>query len=49
MDLAGEIQRVLGDGSLSFQEIFSRNKMLRRKIKARKRQQNRPQQIYSCS
>ena len=41
-DLAQEIRRVLDDRSLSFQEIFSRNKMLRRKIKARKsRQSNR--------
>ena len=38
-DLAREVERVLADRSRSFQEIFSRNKMLRRKIKSRKTQQ----------
>ena len=39
-DLGQEIRRVLDDRSRSFQEIFSRNKMLRRKIKARKSRQS---------
>ena len=43
-DLAEEIQRVLADRSKSFQEIFSRNKMLRRKIKSRKAQQLKREQ-----
>ena len=44
-DLALEIQQVLEDPSKSFQNIFSRNKMLRRKIKARKKRElrNTPQ------
>lgn len=35
-DLAHEIQCVLGDSTKSFDQIFSRNKMLRRKINAKK-------------
>jgi len=35
-DLAAEIQKVLADRSMTFASIFSRNKMLRRKLNARK-------------
>lgn len=35
-DLACEIQNVLSDRTKSFDQIFSRNKMLRRKINAKK-------------
>ena len=35
-DLAAEIQKVLVDRSKTFASIFGRNKMLRRKLKARK-------------
>ena len=35
-DLAAEIQKVLVDRSKTFASIFSRNKMLRRKLNARK-------------
>jgi len=35
-DLAAEIQSILGDRTKTFASIFSRNKMLRRKLNARK-------------
>jgi len=35
-DLAAEIQSSLGDTTKTFASIFSRNKMLRRKLNARK-------------
>lgn len=39
-DLAAEIKRILGEKNTSFEEIFSRNKMLRRKINKRKFQKS---------
>ena len=35
-DLACEIQHILSDRTKNFDQIFSRNKMLRRKINAKK-------------
>ena len=37
-DLAAEIKRILAEKTTSFEGIFSRNKMLRRKINRRKLQ-----------
>jgi len=37
-DLAAEIQSSLGDRTKTFASIFSRNKMLRRKLNAKKGQ-----------
>ena len=36
VDIAEEIKRVVTDREESFESVFSRNKMLRRKIKRRK-------------
>lgn len=36
MDIAREIEKVVADRSKSFDSVFSRNKMLRRKINRRK-------------
>ncbi len=43
-DLANEIKRVLADQNKSFAPIFSRNKMLRRKINARKAREKQSQE-----
>ena len=37
MDVANEIQKVIKDRDSSFDRVFSRNKMLRRKINRRKK------------